>query len=161
MKKSLLYALALVVLASCASPLEKQYSEATFAEDLKAIHESGDADSTDINLIAMSLMRSALTQEKLDGKTYRQIIDEAKEILKKAQEEERKQAQLAAQAKMEEDQRIERLNKSLTVTVFDKGYAEYGYQEYITYKFAFKNNEGKDIRAFTGTVVFTDYSIKK
>lgn len=156
MKKLLLSALALSMLASCTSPLEKQYTEATLAEDIQAIKESGDADSTEINLIAMSLMRSVLTEEKLEGKTYQQIIDEAKEIQKKVREEEEKQAQLAAQAKLEEEQRIERLNKSLTVTVFDKGYDEYDYQEYLTYKFAFKNNGDKDIRAFKGTVVFTD-----
>jgi len=156
MKKSLLVALSFGILASCSSPLEKKYSETTFAEDMKAIQESGDADSADIQLIAMSLMRSALTQEKMEGKTYNQIIAEAKEIQKKAQEEERKQAQLAAQAKLEEDQRIERLNKSLTVTVYDKGYEEYDYQNYLTYKLAFKNNGDKEIRAFTGTVIFTD-----
>ncbi|MHC2993633.1 hypothetical protein OB13_19385 [Pontibacter sp. HJ8] len=123
---------------------------------MKAIAESGDADTTEMQLIALSMMSSALGGEKLDGKTYKQIIDEAKEIQRKAQEEEKKQALLAAEAQQEEQQRIERLNKALTVTVFDKGFEEYSYQEYITYKFAFQNNGDKDIRAFKGRVSFTD-----
>ena len=44
----------------------------------------------------------------------------------------------------------------VTVTIFDKGYAEYDYQEYITYKFAFENKTDKEITAFTGQIMFTD-----
>lgn len=44
----------------------------------------------------------------------------------------------------------------MTVTVYDKGFTEYNYQDYITYKFAFENKTDKDITAFTGQMVFLD-----
>ena len=72
----------------------------------------------------------------------------------KAKEEEEKQ--LAEKAKKEENERIKRLGETLTVSLFAKGFEEYDYQEYITYKFAFENKSEKDIRAFTGNLVLSD-----
>ena len=68
---------------------------------------------------------------------------EAKIAKQKQEEEERIQRELAEKAKKEEEAKIARLKNALTVTIFDKGYSEYDYQEYITYKFAFENKTDK------------------
>jgi hypothetical protein len=83
-------------------------------------------------------------------------LAEAKIAKQKQEEEERIQRELAEKAKKEEEAKIARLKNALTVTIFDKGYSEYDYQEYITYKFAFENKTDKEITAFTGQIMFTD-----
>src|SRR5690606_9440195 len=55
-----------------------------------------------------------------------------------------------------ERERIRRLNQALTVSIFDKGFSEYNYQEYLTYKFSFDNKTDKDIKAFTGLITLNE-----
>jgi len=154
--KKLFYLLAIAILASCSSPMNNKYSDATLENDLKAIREANALDSTEINLLAMYFVRAKLLNENIDGKSYNEILAEAKIAKQKQEEEERIQRELAEKAKKEEEARIARLKNALTVTIFDKGYAEYDYQEYITYKFAFENKTDKEITAFTGQIMFTD-----
>ena len=154
--KKLFYLLVIVILASCSSPMNNTYSDATFENDLKAIREANALDSTEMNLLAMYFVRAKLLNESIEGKSYNEILAEAKIAKQKQEEEERIQRELAEKAKKEEEARIARLKNALTVTIFDKGYAEYDYQEYITYKFAFENKTDKEITAFTGQIMFTD-----
>jgi hypothetical protein len=154
--KKLFYLLAIVILASCSSPMNNTYSDATFESDLKAIREANALDSTEMNLLAMYFVRAKLLNESIDGKSYNEILAEAKIAKQKQEEEERIQRELAEKAKKEEEAKIARLKNALTVTIFDKGYSEYDYQEYITYKFAFENKTDKEITAFTGQIMFTD-----
>ncbi len=109
-----------------------------------------------MNLLATYFIRAKLLNENIDGKTYSEILSEAKIAKQKQDEEDRIQKELAEKAKKEEEARIARLKNALTVTIFDKGYTEYNYQDYITYKFAFENKTEKDITAFTGQITFTD-----
>jgi len=136
--------------------MNNKYSDATLENDLKAIREANALDSTEMNLLAMYFVRAKLLNENIDGKSYNEILTEAKIAKQKQEEEERIQKELAEKAKKEEEARIARLKNALTVTIFDKGYAEYDYQEYITYKFAFENKTDKEITAFTGQLIFTD-----
>jgi len=154
--KKLIYLLAIAILASCSSPMNNKYSDATLESDLKAIRDANSLDSTEINLLAMYFVRAKLLNENIDGKTYNEILAEAKIAKQKQEEEERIQKELAEKARKEEEARIARLKNALTVTIYDKGYDEYNYQEYITYKFAFENKTEKDITAFTGQIMFTD-----
>ncbi|AUS04957.1 hypothetical protein [Pseudotamlana carrageenivorans] len=154
--KKIFYLAFIAILASCSSPLENKYSDATFENDLKAIKEANALDSTETMLLAGYFMRAKLLKEPLDGKSYSQILEEAKAFKKKQEEEERIQQELAEKAKKEEKERIARLKNALTVTIYDKGFTEYNYQDYITYKFAFENKTDKDITAFTGQMVFLD-----
>ncbi len=154
--KKLFYLLAIVILASCSSPMNNTYSDTTFKSDLKAIREANVLDSTEMNLLAMYFVRAKLLNESIEGKSYNEILAEAKVAKQKQEEEERIQRELAEKAKKEEEARIAQLKNALTVTIFDKGYVEYDYQEYITYKFAFENKTDKEITAFTGQIMFTD-----
>jgi len=156
MMKKLIYLLVIAFFASCSSPMDNKYSDATFESDLKAIRDANSLDSTEINLLAMYFVRAKLLNENIDGKSYNELLQQAKILKQKQEEEERIQKELAEKAKKEEDARIARLKEALIVSIFDKGYTEYEYQEYITYKFAFENKTNKEITAFTGQIVFTD-----
>lgn len=145
-----------IVLISCNNPLDKKYNEKTFPDDLKSILESKKADSTDLQYIAMYLVRAKMLGETIDGKTYDELLKNAKNI---RAEEEKKIAEekvLAEKLRREEEEKVMRFNKALTLTVYDKGFMEGDYQNYITYKFAFRNNTDKTIRAIKGSVVFND-----
>jgi len=74
---------------------------------------------------------------------------------------EAEQKALAEKAKKEEEEeeeeaRIKKLTESVIVSCFEKSFAEYDYQEYITYKFVIQNKSEKEIRAVKGSISFTN-----
>lgn len=157
MKKLSLFLVLLTLMTSCSSNLDKKYNEATFAEDLKTIKDSEKLSDDDLAALALYPTAVKLRGESMkDGITYRAILDSAKRIIEQRKLKEKEEELLAEKAKKEEAERIERLGKALTVAVFDKGFQEVDYQNYITLQFAFENKTDKEIRAFKGVMVFAD-----
>ena len=72
---------------ACNNPINKKFNENNLEKDLKEIVESKKADTTDIQFIAMYIMRAKMLGEKLEGKTYKDILENAKELRKKAETE--------------------------------------------------------------------------
>ncbi|REE25722.1 hypothetical protein DFQ09_102313 [Winogradskyella pacifica] len=149
MKKTLLIVLVTILSFSCSTPLDKKYSEETFETDIKEIKESKKLSDEDALIMAGWIMRSKFKGENLEDKTYNEIIKEAKDYRKE-------QELLAEKAKLEEEEKRQRLGSALTVAMYDKGYREQDYQEYLTYSFAFENKTEKDIRAFKGSISIQD-----
>ncbi len=149
MKKTVLIFLVAILTFSCSTPLDKKYSEETFETDAKEIKESGKLSEEDAFIMAGWIMRSKLKGENLEGKTYNEIIEEAKDYKKE-------QELLAEKAKLEEEEKRQRLGSALTVAMYDKGFEKYDYQEYLTYSLAFENKTEKDIRAFKGSISIQD-----
>ncbi len=156
MKKLILYSSLFCFLYSCSSPMDKAYSETTFETDLKAIAESDKLDTSDIMLLGLYITMSPLSGADFEGKTYSQIWKEvkAKQVEQQAKEEE--QNRLAERARKEEEAQAQKLRGIIEVAVYDKGFQKIDWQDYITFKFAFENKSEKDIRAFKGTVIFTN-----
>ena len=97
----------------------------------------------------------------LAGRTVGDLISEQRSFETDARKREEEQARLAAEAKAKEDALAAELRKAINLTVFDKGYLPSNpiggrYRDYITIKCAYENTSGKDVRAFTGAVRFTD-----
>lgn len=149
MKKALLFLTLIGIFTSCSGPLDKKYNEDTLAEDVKAIKKTGDLSEKETQIMAGWIFRAKMKNEKLEGKTYDEILKEAKDYKKE-------QKELAEKAKKEEKEKRERLGSALTVAMYDKGYEKYDYQKYLTYSFAFENKTDKNIRAFKGTVSIQD-----
>jgi hypothetical protein len=149
MKKAILYLSLIGILTSCSGPLDKKYNEENFESDTKEIKESGELSKDDAVIMAGWIIRSKLKGEALEGKTYNEIIKEAKDYKKE-------QEALAEKAKLEQEEKRQRLGSALTVAMYDKGYEEYSYQKYLTYSFAFENKTDKDIRAFKGSISIQD-----
>lgn len=97
-----------------------------------------------------------VTGEKLEEMTYREILDNGKEWKAEQEKIEAEQKALAEKAKKEEEARIKRLTESVLVSCYSKSFAEYDYQEYITYKFVIQNKSDKGIRAVKGSISFTN-----
>lgn len=141
MRKTILLLALLLVLVSCTSPLDKKYSNETLETDAKEIKESGDLEDDDAELLAGWIMKSKLQGKNLSDKTYREIIDEAK-IFKTEQEE------LAAKAKKETEDKKNKMQEAIVVSLFDKGFAKADYQDYNSFSYILKNKSSKDIKAF-------------
>lgn len=152
--RKLLYFLAVFTLISCSNPMNRKYDESKFEEDAKAIKESGKLNDEEAQMMAGWIVISKLQGKSLDGKTYNDILNEAKDF-KKQQEE------LAENLKKEKQERIEKYNKALTFTVYDKGFQEADimnseYQDLITFEIAIQNKTGKEIKAIKGPLSFFD-----
>lgn len=154
MKKTLLFISLIGLLWSCSSPLDRKFSEETSEKDIKEI--KSELDSTELMLLAGSMIRLQMTGEKLEEMTYREILDNGKEWKAEQEKIEAEQKALAEKAKEEEEARIKKLTESVLVSCYSKSFAEYDYQEYITYKFVIQNKSDKGIRAVKGSISFTN-----
>lgn len=154
MKKTLLFISLIGLLWSCSSPLDRKFSEESSEKDIKEI--KSELDSTELMLLAGSMIRLQMTGEKLEEMTYREILDNGKEWKAEQEKIEAEQKALAEKAKKEEEARIKKLTESVLVTCYSKSFAEYDYQEYITYKFVIQNKSDKGIRAVKGSISFTN-----
>jgi hypothetical protein len=139
----------LALLTACSGPLDKKYSEETLSDDAKDIKESGNLNDEDAGIMAAWIVRAKLSDENLEGKTYKEILAEAKDYKKE-------QETLAKRAKVEEEAKRQKLGAALTVAMYDKGYEEYDYQEFLTYSLVFDNKSDKEIRAFKGSISIQD-----
>lgn len=152
------YLIILIVISlsavGCTSPLDRKYNPNTLESDAELIRDR--IDSTEVELLTGTILRYSLENKPLEGKTYRELIEDGKRYRDEQERIQREQGALAEAAKFEEEERIRRLNEALTVSIFEKGYIERDYEDYIIYKFAFQNKSNKDIVGFTGLVTFSD-----
>lgn len=102
------------------------------------------------------MLRLKLEGEKVEGLTYREILEKGKIWKEKEEELEKEQKLLAEKAKKEELERINRLSESVIISCFDKGFYKYNYEDYITYKFVIQNKSNKNIRAVKGSLIFSN-----
>jgi len=153
---NLLIAALMLSVFSCNNPLNKKYSEQNLEQDMKEIVVSKNADSTDLKYIAMYLVRAKMLGEKLDGKTYSDILVNAKELRKEKEKEDAAAKILAEKTAKEEKEKRELFAKVLTVALYDKGFDNSDWQKYLVYHIAFENKSNKDIRAIKGTIQIND-----
>ena len=151
MKKTitLIALVAAMILTSCNNPLNRKYSESTLEQDVKAIAESKKLNNDESNMLAGYILLSKFGGKSLEGKSYSEILQSAKDYKSELE-------QLAAKAKKEEDEKRAKLSAVLTVAMYNKGFLKSDYQEYIEYGIAFENKTNKDIRAVKGHLKITD-----
>src|SRR5690606_13509960 len=153
MKKALTVCIITLVL-SCSSPLNKKFSEETAKEDIEALKTK--IDSSEMELLAVTMMRLKLQDETLEEMTYSDILEQGKKWKTEQEKIEAEQRELAAKALKLENERIKRLSESVLVSCYSKGFTSYDYDDYITYKFIIQNKTDKNIRAIKGSVTFTN-----
>ena len=154
MKKQLLLIAMAALMFSCSSPLDKKFNEETAKEDIEAI--KGKIDSTELQLLAGSMIRLKFQDKKLEDMTYAEILEDGKKWKAEQEKIEAEQKALAEKAAREEAERIKKLTEAVIVSCFEKGYTEVDYQDYITYKFVIQNKSDKSIRAVKGEITFTN-----
>ena len=142
------------ILFSCSSPMDKKFNEETAKEDIEAI--KGKIDSTELQLLAGSMIRLKFQDKELEEMTYGEILDDGKKWKAEQEKIEVEQKALAEKAAKAEAERIKKLSEAVIVSCFEKGYTEVDYQDYITYKFVVQNKSDKAIRAVKGGITFTN-----
>jgi hypothetical protein len=150
MKNYIVITLFTIIALSCSRPLDKKYNEETFNEDVKKI------DTAHVKLIFATAWRYTLENKEINGLTYRQLLDEGTKYKIEQDSLNAEAKALAERAARDEAERIRKLKDALTVTIFAKGFDKGNIRSYISYKFAFENKTPKDIRAFTGQIIFND-----
>ena len=92
----------------------------------------------------------------LAGKTYTELLKQADDLAAEMKAKEDEEKRLAAEEEKRRKEIALKISESLTFALTKKGYAEYSYNEYITYTFTFKNKTDRDISGVKGSVTFYD-----
>jgi len=141
-----------LVLASCtSSPLDQKFSENTLKEDLSEIEKIVAPKSFEFFTGFLEL-REFAESEDLDTLTYRHLFDRSEKIRVELEELELQQQIAAAEAKRLADEKKVRLGSELLVSVYDKGFAEVGYEKYLVFYMNIQNKSEREIRAFKGKI---------
>ena len=154
MKKGLILMGLTALFMSCNSPLDRKFNQETVKEDFEAIESK--LDTTEFQLLTGSILRLKLQDKELEDMTYAEILEDGKEWKKEQEKVEAEQKALAEKAAKEEAERFKRLNQSVMVSCYQKGFSEGDYEDYITYKFVIQNKSDKNIRAIKGAITFTN-----
>lgn len=149
MKPYHLLLLLTLILSACNNPMDKKYNDSTLEQDGKLIRESKKLSEEDAKLMAAYMMRAKLNGEDLSKYTYAEILDKAKDFRAE-------QRELSETLAKEQEEKRARLGQTITVALFDIGYQEADYEDYIYYEVAFQNNTSKDIKAVKGSISITD-----
>lgn len=162
-----------LVAAACAQdPRQYRITEANkdhFMDDLKqkkglTVEEAGLLYSYSLR----TSMRASLGQNAPSpvGKTIGELIAAERDIQVKAKKERDDQERLAKEAKAKAEALAAELRKAITLTVYEKSFVPSDpmagrFQDHIIIKCAYQNSSPQRIRAFTGSVRFTDLFDKK
>lgn len=79
-----LFCLFALLIVRCSNPLHRKYNEKTYDADRKAIAENNKADSSNIGYMAIYVMRAQSLNQKLEDRTYGDILDSAKALRQSA-----------------------------------------------------------------------------
>lgn len=141
--------LLVMVLASCNNPMSKNYSRATYIQDMDAIRESSKISFDDIDLLTRYVALSRIAGNELEGKTYREILVKIKDIRKANTD----QADLQT---MEKDAARERMNPYITVALSGKNYSKVNNKDCLIYTVIFQNQTAKNIKMVVGSISIND-----
>lgn len=154
MKRVLVMFITVAMLLACSSPLDKVYTDGSIETDGKELETV--LDSTELMLLAGSIMAAQFTGDSLEGMTYREILEKAKEEKAQMDKERAEEEALAEKERLAEAERMRKLKENVRVTVVSKGFHEGDFEDQITMKFSIQNRSDKEIRAVKGTMKFTD-----
>lgn len=149
MKKIIYLLFISLALTACNNPLNKKYSDETLEQDAKAIVKSNKLNEDELKMLSGYIVMAKFGGKDLTGKTYSDILNEAKKM--KNEEEE-----LALKAKKEEEEKIAKFKSIINVALYDKGYRKEDFEDYLEYYLVFENKSDKNIRAIKGSLLITD-----
>jgi hypothetical protein len=169
---SSLMCVALLVAWGCSNPKNLRVTSKNRDAFLDEIKNSKGLTVEEVQLLTAYMMRYGLAEGlkglnqgrndlPLEGKTVGELIGLQKKWMDDQKTAEAREKKLAQEAKAKEEAIKAELQKSLTLTVYDKGFVPSNYEvgrysDYITYSIVYQNTSLKDIRAFQGKVVFQD-----
>jgi hypothetical protein len=155
---ALLVGLCLIALCGCGNVKNKKITENNQKEILQQIKNSKDLTGEELQLLQGAMFRSAFQGHAglPVGKTVGEVIKEQREWVAKTGKDEKEQKEREKRLAAEQEARVAEMRKALTVGLagFEKrkGYLS----DFIEAQYAYENTSGREIRAFQGTVVYSD-----
>lgn len=140
MIKKMTFLLLTAMLLSCSNPLNKKYSEATLDQDSKELRESNKLTGEELELLGIWMVRAKLSGKSLEGKTYNDILSDAKNY-------KLEQEKLKAEAEKIEAEKAKKMNDAVTVSIIGKSFDEGEWDSSNIIKYAIKNKSPKTIDA--------------
>ncbi len=156
------------VLIACTNVKEKKFTTDNTEKLLKEIGESKDVSAEERDLFLAYMIRHGIADafagkdvKVPTGKSFGEMVAEQRAWMEAEKAREKKEKELAAKAKAEEEARQKELRDALTVSVFDKGFEAHNmyagdFDDKVTLKVAYQNNTKKDVKAFKGVLTFKD-----
>jgi hypothetical protein len=133
MKKTLLFITIISLFTcSCNGPLGKRYSAKTFNSDVEQIRESNKVSDGDIDLLVKYIVISKLSGKDLQGQTYKDILDQVKDLHTAS-------TSLMDKQRNKELAKRERLDKFLNVNLEQKGFSRIKNRDVLTFSLSFQN----------------------
>lgn len=159
--KKLILIITVLFLTGCNNPMSKVYNEEGFMLDMVEVRESeGEETAKKItSYVLQQSMKGAFNKDAenmLVGKTYAELLKQSDDYDAEMKAKEEEEKRLAEEEEKRRKEIALKISESLTFALTKKGFAEYSYQEYITYTFTFKNKTNRNIAGVKGTVTFFD-----
>jgi len=157
-----------LVVAGCESDPKSvaitQENEATFLDDMKDMKGLTIDESRMLHgYIIRTGMAEAFGGEapQLVGRTIGELIEDQRLFEAEAMAQEEEQERLAAEARAKGEAIATELRKTISFSVYEKTFQASDimsgrYSDYVVIKCAYENKSQKDVRAFTGSVRFTN-----
>ena len=140
----------ILLLSSCNNPLNKTYSEKSYEKDKQMLKESKKLKKEELETLDYYISEAKdYTDTLIEGMTY-------SELLIKAKDAEAKQNAINASIKKESEERMQKMDSTLNVTLTSTGFVEQDYEDFLFYVLSFENKSNKDIKAIKGILVIND-----
>jgi hypothetical protein len=156
--------IALMLAVACGGNVKsREITDENKAKIFDEIKQSKDLTVEEVGLLQAYVLRKGLgdalsgkTPELPVGMTIGQMIDDQRTWAADQRKRDEEEKLRVARARAEEDAQRKKLLDAVAVTVFDKGFQDADYQEYVTIRVMYENKSGKDIRGFKGALQFND-----
>jgi len=157
----ILVVLLAIFLVGCSDVKDLKFTNDNKEQVMDKVKQSKDLTGEEVGLLMAALIRSALSNDGVEGKTVGQLIQEQKKIAIESEAKEKEAKRLADEAAKKEAKVAAELSKYILVAPFKKtfhkaDYRNFEYEDSIDIKFVMENKSSKDIKAFKGEVVFND-----
>lgn len=163
MKKSVLILTVFLCILSCSNANVKDLviTKQNKDEIIEKIGKGKDLTGEEIGLFLGAMARATISDQSIDGKTVRELINDQRKLAEEAKAKEAEAKRLADEIKHREEQIAKELSgyvivvpikKQLRLADFRHGIVK----DEILMDLVFENKSDKDIRAFKGTTIFND-----
>lgn len=150
---SLLLLMALLLLASCNSPMNREYNEATLRSDFTDLRSYLPPDQAE--LLGATIIRATQNDQSLEGLTYADILDMGNQWLDEQQRLADAKAEAERQQETEQEELRQQLREMVEVNFADNGSVNNTTNQ-DNYQLIIENHTDQDIQTVSGTLTISD-----
>ncbi len=153
----------LSICVACGNIKNKQVTEKNKSKLWEELRDSRGLTVEEVQLLQSYMIRHGIKDvlagkdvEMPVGKSVGEMISEQRRYVNDQKFKEAEDNRRREEARAAEQEQRKVLLDALSVTIYEKGFQTYEYQDYITIKLSYENHSARDIRGFKGMVVWRD-----